>query len=197
MKLKGPKRTKQEPRGDYPVGYAKPPDHTRFKPGNEIGRKGGRPKGGRDDMTSTRKLLRMPLKKLAQIDMSKLSVVDASIVKLAQQALNGNVRAFVEMRRLAFEAGVLQFNPPALVQDELLEHEDATIADFMASLFAAGHPLLTGKSPDPVDARSTKDQTPFHRAPPAGPAPVTLVPGRPTVRRVNFGAARLVAEDAA
>ncbi len=182
MKLKGPKRTKQEPRGDYAVGYAKPPDHTRFKPGNEIGRKGGRPKGGRNGMASTRKLLRMPLKKLAQIDMSRLSVVEATIVKLAQQVLNSNVRAIVEMRRLAFEAGVLQFDPPEPVQDELLEHEEATIADFMASLAAAGHPLLTGKLPDPVDA---------------GPALVTLVPGRPTVRRINFGAARLVVEDAA
>lgn len=182
MKLKGPKRTKQQPRGDYPVGYAKPPDHTRFKPGNEIGRKGGRPKGGRNDMTSARKLLRMPLKKLAQIDMSRLSVLEASVVKLAQQALKGSVRAIVEIRRLAFEVGALQFDPPELVQDELLEHEEATIADFMASLFAAGHPLLTGKLPDPADA---------------DPAPVTRVPGRPTVRRVNFGAVMRAAGGAA
>lgn len=41
--MKSPRREKRHPKGDYPVGYARPPEHTRF-PHQKNPNRGGRPK---------------------------------------------------------------------------------------------------------------------------------------------------------
>lgn len=198
-RIKGPSRGKKEPKGDYEVGYAKPPKRTQFQQGNQFGKQGGRPKGRRNDMTMVRKILSMRIEQLAGRDISKLTVMEGLLLKQVQRAIANGGSAFEAIIKLAMQAGLLQPEPADLPEEELSPHEIATIEDFIASLEAGGHPALSGGRPGRADEDASEEMAaspsaaPVEQAAPAParrPAPpiVTIVPGRPTVRRVNFAA---------
>ena len=67
-------RDKRQPTGDYTVGYARPPVHSQFVPGN---RGGGRKKGSKSQATIMRK----------ELDAKKMVRIDGRSVKLSQREL--------------------------------------------------------------------------------------------------------------
>jgi hypothetical protein len=77
---------------DYAVGWGKPPEHSRFKPG-QSGNPGGRKKGSVNVKTAVRQALESTVEVTENGQKRSVSLLDALVLNLAQQALRGNVKA--------------------------------------------------------------------------------------------------------
>ena len=114
-----PRKTK--PPGDYEVGYAKPPTHTRFKPG-QSGNPRGRAKGARDLKTVMEQALRNEFLQTVTVveggksrTLTKLQLIATSNVN---KAAKGDARALRELLNLAHRPGLLEALPPAAAEVE-------------------------------------------------------------------------------
>lgn len=130
------KPPKREPKGDYSVGYAKTPEHSRFKPGNEFGKKGGRPKGSKNNATLLREILEF------KIDMTlpsgitrRVTVLEAATWKTVTKALSGDARAYAEIKHLAEQVGI-EITQPPIPDDDLTAEEATTLQHYKASIAA-------------------------------------------------------------
>ncbi len=173
-KIKSPKMAKKQPQGDYPVGYAKTPEHSRFKVGNEFGKKGGRPKGRKNNATLLREILESKIEITAPDGVKKrVTMIEAATWQNLKKALSGDARAYAEVMRLAGQVGI-ETHAPSAPNEELAADEAATLALFHQAMEAevlAKHGLPAATPPAPDD----------------GSPAVVSYPDRPTVRRVNFG----------
>ncbi len=86
--------------GGYEIGYAKPPQHTRFKPGRS-GNPKGRPKGLRNFKTDIQEVLSTPIDATIGGKKRKISSQFATLLKLVRRALDGDVRALGLLLSLA------------------------------------------------------------------------------------------------
>jgi hypothetical protein len=78
---------------DYEVGYARPPIHTRFKPG-QSGNPAGRPKGAQNFATEIAAELKEAILVKEGGVTKRLSKRRAMIKRQAERALQGDTRAF-------------------------------------------------------------------------------------------------------
>lgn len=85
---------------DYEVGYGKPPVATRFKAGNKGG---GRKKGAKGFAASVKKLLRQPIRVTEGGKTRSVTMLDALLLKLRNEAVSGDQRAIATMLALARE----------------------------------------------------------------------------------------------
>ena len=76
----------------YEVGYCRPPKHTQFRPG-QSGNREGRPKGTQNFTTIARHRLAQPVVVREGAKVRKVSTLDASFMRLTEQALRGDHRA--------------------------------------------------------------------------------------------------------
>lgn len=74
---------------DYKVGYGRPPEHTRFKPG-QSGNPRGRKKGSKNTYTLLRNVLNQ---KVIVNDGIRLTKQQAILVQAANKAASGNMKA--------------------------------------------------------------------------------------------------------
>jgi hypothetical protein len=77
---------------DYEVGYAKPPLHTRFKPG-QSGNPAGRPKGAGNLETALAAELRQLIVVKEGGVAKRMTKLDALVKRWVEAALRGDVRA--------------------------------------------------------------------------------------------------------
>lgn len=118
-----------------PVGYKKPPVASQFKKGVS-GNPAGRPRGRRSFRTELREVLDAKVVVTEAGRKSKVSTTQAMLLRLRQQALNGDVRAID--RLLLFAAAHLPTDPPD--DAEARSREDQEIIDaFQRSLPSGGH----------------------------------------------------------
>lgn len=87
-------------KADYEVGYGKPPVATQFKAGNKGG---GRKKGAKGFAASVKKLLRQPIKVTEGGRSRSVTMLDAVLLKLRNEAVSGDPRAIATMLALARE----------------------------------------------------------------------------------------------
>lgn len=87
-------------KGDYDVGYGKPPKHTRFKPG-QSGNPKGRAKGTRNFKTDLKATLSAPVKIMRDGKPRKVSTQKAALLRLREKALSGDARALDRLVGLA------------------------------------------------------------------------------------------------
>src|SRR5262249_33332635 len=90
-------------RGDedaYDVGYGKPPEYTRFKPG-QSGNPKGRPKGVRNFETDVKATLKASVKVTRDGRPRKVSTQEAMLLRLREKALSGDARALDRLIGLA------------------------------------------------------------------------------------------------
>jgi hypothetical protein len=80
----------------YEVGYAKPPKHTRFKPG-QSGNLKGRPKGAKSLKTIVRKLLTSKVTVRTASGPQRMSKVEALMHKQIEKAFAGDLRAIASL----------------------------------------------------------------------------------------------------
>jgi Family of unknown function (DUF5681) len=117
--MSGVKRTSS--RGDYKVGYRKPPKRNRFKPG-QSGNPKGRPRGTRNFKTDVKSTLNTLVKLTRDGKSHKVSTQKAMLLRLLEKALSGDVRA---LDRLIFLAQA--YNDDELVAAGRLSANDAHV----------------------------------------------------------------------
>lgn len=101
-----------------PVGYGVPPEEHKFKPG-QSGNPKGRPKGSKNESTILRGLMERKLEVRSTGGRTrKMSVLEAVLHRIAEDALNGNVKsgAFLLNRFAALVSGELK--PEDLTDDD-------------------------------------------------------------------------------
>ena len=92
-------------KGDYKVGYGKPPATSRFKKGKS-GNPKGRPKGSRNFASDLKVVLNTKVKVTEDGEQKTVTSQLAIMMQLRAQALNGNPKAMDKIITLAKELGV-------------------------------------------------------------------------------------------
>ncbi len=112
------RRRKSPPKGDYEVGYGRPPKRSRFKPG-QSGNPKGRPRGRKNIHT----ILEETLFRLVTITENgrkrKVPAIEALFLSLLRKSLDGDMRAF---EKLTKQLPMLQ---AAMAADEAREGGEA------------------------------------------------------------------------
>ena len=94
---------------DYDVGYKRPPQHSRFKPG-QSGNPSGRAKGSQNLKTLFHKIMKEEVQLREGTDVRKVTKAEAIMRGLIIGALKGDTRAMGTLLRLAEQTG--QFEEP-------------------------------------------------------------------------------------
>lgn len=87
-------------RNNYGIGYGKPPEHTRFKPG-ESGNSKGRPKGSGNFSKDLDRLLRSKVTVNRDGKPRRISTQEAALLRLGERALKGDPRALIQLLEYA------------------------------------------------------------------------------------------------
>ena len=85
--------------GDYKVGYKKPPEETRFKPG-QSGNPKGRPKGAKSIATLLADILEEKITLREGDRVRRVSKAQAMLLAQTQKAIKGDTRAFDAVLKL-------------------------------------------------------------------------------------------------
>src|SRR5690242_19596143 len=96
--------------GDYPVGYGRPPTHTRFKAGQSGNRK-GRPKGSKNFRTIIENVLTGKIVVRQGEKKRSISRLEGIVWRQVDSALKGNDRAALATLKMAGEVGLLREAP--------------------------------------------------------------------------------------
>jgi hypothetical protein len=91
------------------VGYKRPPEHSRFKPG-QSGNPSGRPKGSQNLRTIFEKILKEEVSLREGNEVKKITKAEAVMRGLVVGALKGDQRSLGTLFRIAEQAG--HFNEP-------------------------------------------------------------------------------------
>jgi hypothetical protein len=107
------------------VGYRKPPESTRFKPG-QSGNPNGRPKGVQNFETDLQQTLRAPVEIKNANGTRTITVQQAALHTLAAKAREGDTRAIQQLINLILRSPKdNKSEAPAI----LLDHDDRAILD--------------------------------------------------------------------
>lgn len=124
------------PRNDenagYEVGYGRPPQHGQFRPG-QSGNPTGRPKGLNNLRTDVKRTLEIPVRVQEGGRSRRISTQRGALMRLRENALQGNPRALDRFLDLAF-----RFNNEAaeITAQSLSPDDNAILADYRAELLA-------------------------------------------------------------
>jgi hypothetical protein len=110
---------------DKPVGYAKPPLHSRFKAG-QSGNPKGRPQGSLNFQTDLKRALQAPVKVTGGGKLRKVSTQQALLLRLVEKAFKGEQRAIDKCLSLAaafyVETAETASKQPSADDQAILEH---------------------------------------------------------------------------
>lgn len=165
MKPRKPASEKKQPKGDYDVGYARTPDATKFKVGNQAARKAGRPAGRENNATIMKRIIDFKVSiSLPGGRNRKMGLWEASAWKQAVKAAQGDTRAFREINDLAERFGIVLFDPEP-IDDHLSDAEAQTVEDFFVdwaslnpgqAVWLLGHVLRSIPTWEAVPGRNPK-----------------------------------------
>lgn len=106
---------------DYVVGYGKPPQHSRFQPG-QSGNPKGRPKGSLNLAMALNRALREKVTVVEHGRSRQITKLDAAVKGLVNRAVKGDAKAMQQMLALSPLVGM---EPPG--PSTSLEAQDAAI----------------------------------------------------------------------
>lgn len=155
-----PKRPKKQPKGDYPIGYARAPEEYRVKKGQVLNPYGRNGKPKREPDTFTRVMSR---KTRLKIDGEEIIVTaeEATILRLTIEAQRGNVSAGRAIMAELARRG--RFDPPPPTREEL--EEEAAELEEKKRLSAHLVRLLEEEAERKRTAPSSDDDLPDHEQP--------------------------------
>jgi Family of unknown function (DUF5681) len=90
----------EDSKRDYEVGYRRPPQHSRFKPGQSAN-PAGRKKGVANFRTDVENTLQLPVQLSEAGKTKRVSTQQAALSRLKQKALSGDGRALDQALKLA------------------------------------------------------------------------------------------------
>src|SRR5712675_315171 len=96
----------------YPVGYGKPPVHSRFQPG-QSGNKKGRPKRHRNVRTVVKEILNQKIKIKEGDQIRSLTKLEAFVLTITTGALNRDAKAQASLLALLRQVGMMDEVPEA------------------------------------------------------------------------------------
>lgn len=108
--------TSSRPRGDYDVGYRKPPAQHRFQPGNKANPKGRR-KGSRNRKLVIQDVLFDPVTVRENGETKKMPALEAVLKKTLAKALTGDNKAALTIIGIAQREGILSPEQEEAVED--------------------------------------------------------------------------------
>ncbi len=114
----------------YEVGYCKPPEDTRFKPG-QSGNPKGRPRGARNFRTVVRATLDEKVTLRDGERTRKVSVMEAIVRKCVNGALKGDPKAFSSLLQLIRPTGLMDEEPDTSANENLSAQDQAILDDFL------------------------------------------------------------------
>jgi len=138
---------------DYPVGYRKPPVHSRFQPG-QSGNPAGRRKGLRNLETDVKRMFSTPIKVKEGGRTRIKSTQEAVLMVMREKALRGDARALDRSLALAE-----RFNNAAAetAAAQALDADDRAILDAYVAKRADA-------ATDPANAETNDNRAPIFRA---------------------------------
>lgn len=156
--MKGSKRSRSKThRGDYKVGYGKPPKPTCFKPG-QSGNPNGRPKGTPNFKTHVKSTLKAPVKLTRDGESHNVSTQEAMLLRLRAKALDGDGRALDRLISLAQVYGDDELAPTATLSAD----DEHVLAIYRARLLGNLTPI------SPSDEAPVANDDPSNSAASAG-----------------------------
>jgi hypothetical protein len=156
-------------KGDYDVGYRRPPRHSRWRPG-QSGNPKGRPKGARNLRTEIQAVLGEMVQVKRGGKVIRVSAQMAALLRLLEKALNGDIRALNVFLALAQR---YNDDEPLAPADELAAGDEEILARFAHSLLQDVEPPARA-TPKKRARRSAKGRKRANRsadAPEAGASP--------------------------
>lgn len=144
---------KVKPSGDYEVGYGKPPQHTRFKPGQS-----GNPKGRRKGVRNLKSIIEEELyRPVSIVEGGRRRNVPAFQVIFRQsvtRAAKGEARAFSALAQYIQRMGLMEedVGPGPVAQAPLSADEAALLREFFAEAKA-------GSTASAEDEMTAEDNT--------------------------------------
>jgi hypothetical protein len=138
----------RKPEDNYDVGYGKPPEHSRFKPG-QSGNPKGRPKGTRNFSIDVKATLRSRVQVTRDGKPTRVSTQEAALLRLREKALKGDARALDALLDLA-----RIYNDEEQVRRSNLSSDDAALLEIYNARLksgAADAPQPAGPTPAPQD----------------------------------------------
>ena len=128
----------------YTVGYGKPPQHGRFRPGRS-GNPAGRTPGVGNLGTDVRRTLTTPVKVKEGGRSRTISTQAGVLMMLREKALNGDQRA---LDRLVELAGRFNNEPsPEAAQQDLSDDDKAILAAYAAEITSSTRPTAVAAPP--------------------------------------------------
>jgi hypothetical protein len=140
---------------NYEVGYGKPPEHSRFKPGQ------GRRSTGKQDVIDVLALLNKPLSARRGERVIKIHPCEAMLIGMSKKALQGQVRAIKAFLQECDKAGLLK---PLSSHDPVItvpKGVDSTV--FCALLTRYGPPPWSKELYEAVEAEHRQDREKLDR----------------------------------
>ena len=120
----------------FTVGYKKPPQHSRFRPGKS-GNPRGKQKGVRNLGSDVKRTLEVPVRLNERGRARRVSTQEAALLRLREKALKGDARSLDQLLELA-----KTFNNSAAAESvghQALAAEDQAILDAYAARFDPDH----------------------------------------------------------
>jgi Family of unknown function (DUF5681) len=113
----------------YPVGYRRPPLHTRFKPG-ESGNRKGRPPRQRNVRTVLEEMLNQRITVRDGNGTRSLTKLDGVFLTMVNGALKGNPKDLAALITLIRSLGLTGETPEAPKSEPVTADDEAVIADY-------------------------------------------------------------------
>jgi hypothetical protein len=167
------------PRGEYKVGFRKPPVEHQFKPGNKANPR-GRGKGTRNRKVILRDLLLEPISVREGETVRKVSKLGAIVTQTINDALKGDHKSRLIALAMARESGLLTPEQEEAIEENLSERDKQIMEDYNRRIRARPSSSSKGKTPEPPSGHPDREnrKSDVAESPPATAAKGTNVAAR-------------------
>jgi hypothetical protein len=119
-----------EAKRDYEIGYGRPPEHSRFKPGKS-GNTKGRPRGRRNVRTVVEDVLSQRITIREGDRTRSLSKLDGLVLTMVNKALGGDAKALPPLIALLRSVGLINEAPEPASTEPITANDSEIVAEFI------------------------------------------------------------------